>query len=148
MTYETIYSRFYSKITDPDFVKQPEEYINEICKDWLRATIAEPYIHKCFSAVSFDDTLCELDFELNTSIDEFSDEEFVIEILARGMAICWLQQKVDKNTNLAVMVGGKEERTMLNNYKPNVARLREMKADLKKYISSYGYYNNEYIGEL
>ena len=44
-------------------------------------------------------------------------------------------------------MGGKEEKTILNNYKNNIARLNSLENKLRKTIRDYGYINNEYIGE-
>ena len=58
-----------------------------------------------------------------------------------------MQQKVDNIVNLSVVIGGKDEKTILNNYKANMTRLEEMKVQLRKTIRDYGYINNSYIGE-
>ena len=84
---------------------------------------------------------------LNNSIDEASDNYFVKDILAQGMVICWMQQQIDKAVSLATVIGGKEEKTILNNYKNNIARLEELKVYLRKVIRDYGYFNNDYIGD-
>ena len=96
---------------------------------------------------TLDDEILELTFELKNSVDEDSDNYFVKDVFAQGMVICWMQQQIDKVTSLATVVGGKEEKTILNNYKNNIARLKELKVEFKKTIRDYGYINNEYIGE-
>ena len=147
MNYEEIYSQFYSKLTDPNFFKQyskTEAY--ELMRDWLHGTIGLPHVRKCFSDISLDDEVLELTYELVDSIDNDSDELFVKDILAQGMVICWMQQKIDKATSLATVIGGKEEKTILNNYKSNIERLDKLELKLKKTIRDHGYYNRD-IGE-
>ena len=148
MTYEEIYSQFYSKETDHTFFKKySKDEAYELMRTWLHSIIATPYVRKCFSTITLDDELLELTFELKNSIDEDSDNFFVKDILAQGMVICWMQQQIDKAVSLATVIGGKEEKTILNNYKNNIARLEELKVYLRKVIRDYGYFNNDYIGD-
>ena len=148
MTYEEIYSQFYSRIEDPTFFqKYSKDEAYDLMRVWLHSIVAEPYIRKCFSSISLDDNILELTFKLNNPIDDDSDNYFVKNIFAQGMSICWMQQKIDKAVSLAQVVGGKEEKTILNNYKPNMTRLKELKVQLRKVIRDYGYINNDYIGD-
>ena len=148
MTYEEIYSQFYSKETDPTFFKKySKDEAYELMRSWLHSIVSIPYFRKCFSVITLDDEILELTFELKNSVDEDSDNYFVKDVFAQGMVICWMQQQIDKVTSLATVVGGKEEKTILNNYKNNIARLKELKVEFKKTIRDYGYINNEYIGE-
>ena len=116
-------------------------------RNWLHSIVAVPYIRKCFSTITLDDEVLELTFELKNSIDEDSDNYFVKDIFAQGLVICWMQQQIDTAVNLASVIGGKEEKSILNNYKNNIARLKELKLELRKTIRDYGYIYNDYIGE-
>ena len=148
MTYEEIYSQFYSKETDPTFFtkySKDEEY--DLLRDWLHSIVGIPYIKKCFSTITLDDELMELTFELANPVDDNSDNYFVKDVLSQGLVICWMQQKVDNVVNLSVVIGGKDEKTILNNYKANITRLEDLKIQLRKTIRDYGYINNSYIGE-
>lgn len=148
MTYEEIYSQFYSKETDPTFFKKySKDEAYELMRSWLHSIVAIPYVRKCFSTITLDDEILELTFKLENSVDEDSDNYFVKDIFAQGLTICWMQQKIDKAVSLATVVGGKEEKTILNNYKNNIARLKELKVEFRKTIRDYGYINNDYIGE-
>ena len=69
------------------------------------------------------------------------------EIFAQGMVIGWMRPQIDKNINLAAFIGGKEEKTMLNNYKANIERLERLERNLQKFIRNYCYLNNDYLGE-
>ena len=148
MTYEEIYSQFYSRIDDPTFFqKYSKDEAYDLMRVWLHSVVAEPYIRKCFSSISLDDEILELTFQLNNPVDDDSDNYFVNNIFSQGMVIGWMQQKIDKAVALAQVVGGKEEKTILNNYKNNMARLKELKIQLRKFIRDYGYIYNDYIGE-
>jgi hypothetical protein len=146
MKYEEIYSRFYLKETDPSLFKLSKEDAYERMCGWLHSVAAIPHVRKCFSTLTFNDELEELTFSLTHFRDEDSDKDFVIEVFAQGMVISWMRPQIEKNINLAVVIGGKEEKSMLNNYKNNIARLETLEKNLKKFIRDYGYLNNDYIG--
>lgn len=147
MTYDEIYSQFFSKNIDPTFFKYSKDEAYEVMRNWLHSIVAIPYVRKCFSSIVLDDELLELTFKLVNSIDDYSDDYFVKDIFAQGLVICWMQQQVDRITNLATVIGGKDEKKVLDNYKSNMARLEELKLQLRKTIRDYGYINNNYIGE-
>lgn len=148
MTYEEIYSQFFSKETDPTFfTKYSKDEAYDLMKDWLHSLVGIPYIKKCFSIITLDDELMELSFQLANPVDDDSDNYFVKDVLSQGLVICWMQQKVDNIVNLSVVIGGKDEKKILDNYKNNMTRLEEMKVQLRKTIRDYGYINNSYIGE-
>ena len=86
-------------------------------------------------------------FILNNSVDEESDKDFVLEILSLGMAIEWLQPQVDSVIHTSVMIGGKEEKKLLDNHKNMIERLDSMKKEQNKMIRDYGYMYNSYIKE-
>lgn len=148
MTYEEIYSQFYSNQTDHTFFqKYSKEEAYELMRSWLHSFVAMPHVRKCFSSISLNDEIMELSYKLVNSIDEQSDDFFVKDILSKGLVINWLQKQVDNVVNTATAIGGKEEKVLLNNYKSNMTRLKELKTELKKEIRDYGYFNNEYLGE-
>ena len=148
MTYEEIYSQFYSKIDDPTFFKKySRDEAYDLMRSWLHSIVGIPYLKRRFSSIILDDEILELTFELANPINEDFDNDFVKDIFAQGMVICWMQQKIDKAVSLATVVGGKEEKTILNNYKNNIARLNELKVQFRKVIRDYGYISNTYIGE-
>ena len=148
MTYEEIYSQFYSKIKDPTFFqKYSKDEAYDLMCNWLHSIVGLPYFKKCFSSISLDDEILELTFQLKKSVDEDSDNYFVKDIFAQGMVICWMQQEIDKAVSLATVIGGKEEKKILDNYKSNIERLEGLKVQFRKVIRDYGYYNNDYIGE-
>ena len=148
MTYEEIFSQFYLKETDPGLFKLSKEDAYEKMKGWLRSIAAIPYVRKKFSILTLNDDIEELDFSLVNSVDVDSDKDFVKELFAQGMVICWMKPQVEKNVNLAIMIGTKEERSILNNYKSIITRLETLEKNFKKFIRDYGYLNNDYIGEL
>lgn len=63
------------------------------------------------------------------------------------MAIQWLQPQVDSILNTAPMIGGKEEKKLLDNHKYSIQRLESMKTEQKKMIRDYGYMYNSYLSK-
>ena len=147
MTYEEIYSQFYLKETDSSLFEQSKDDAYEKMCGWLHSIAGTPYVKKCFSKISFNDEINELTFTLKNSVDSDSDEEFVKELFAQGLVICWLRPQVDSMYNTLKCFGTKEEKPIFDNYKSNMERLKTLERDLKKFIRDYGYLNNNYIGE-
>lgn len=147
MTYEEIFSQFYLKETDPSLFKISKEDAYDKMKGWMHSVAAIPHVRKKFSVLTLNDDIEELTFSLVDSIDEDSDKDFVKEVFAQGMVICWMRPQIERNINLAAVIGGKEEKSMLNNYKANIARLETLEKNLKKFIRDYGYFNNDYLGK-
>ena len=146
MKYEEIYSRSYMKRYDPSFFDN-KEFAYETMKEWLHEIVAFPWVRKIFSSITLDDILDELTFELVNSIDEQSDNDFVIKLFTDGFVICWMRLRVETAINLATVIGGKDEKKLLSNYQANIDRLNSLELKLKKYIRDYGYINGTYETE-
>ena len=145
LSYSTLFSRVLNKINDPKELQLNENDLLEIYIERLHSVVGKPRVRKLFSSLTLDDEIQEMTFTLNNSVDEDSDTDFVLEILALGMAIEWLQLQVDSRNYTAQMVGGKEEKMMQNHYKPMQDRLDSMKKEQNKMIRDYGYMYNSYI---
>ena len=143
MKYEEIYSRSYMKKYDPSFYDD-KQFAYDTMREWLHEIVAFPYVRKIFASIVLDDVLEELTFELVNSVDEESDNDFVIKLFTDGFVICWMRPKVDTAINLATVIGGKDEKKILSNYQANIDRLNSLEIKLKKYIRDYGYVNGTY----
>ena len=143
MKYEEIYSRSYMKKYDPSFYED-KQFAYDTMKEQLHEIVAFPYVRKIFASIVLDDVLEELTFELVNSVDEQSDNDFVIKLFTDGFVICWMRPKVDTAINLATVIGGKDEKKILSNYQANIDRLNSLEIKLKKYIRDYGYVNGTY----
>lgn len=82
-------------------------------------------------------------------VGDSEDEEFVKDVLARGMVIAWLEPQVKSVLLTAQMFGGKEEK-----YYSQAAHLSQLqslladaKTELSKILRDYGYLYNSYIKE-
>ena len=147
LSYSTLFSRVLNKINDPKELSLDESDVLEIYTERLHSVVGKPRVRRLFSSISLDDEIQEMTFTLNNSVDEESDKDFVLEILSLGMAIEWLQPQVDSIIHTSVMIGGKEEKKLLDNHKNMIERLDSMKKEQNKMIRDYGYMYNSYIKE-
>ena len=147
LSYSTLFSRVLNKINDQKELSLDESDLLEIYTERLHSVVGKPRVRRLFSSISLDDEIQEMTFTLNNSVDEESDKDFVLEILSLGMAIEWLQPQVDSVIHTSVMIGGKEEKRVLDNHKNMIERLDSMKKEQNKMIRDYGYMYNSYIKE-
>ena len=145
--YEDIYSRFYLLITDAKFFSLSEDLAFERMSLWLHDIAALPQVRKCFSALVFDDEIQIINFELINSVDEDSDRDFVIKLFAQGMVIYWMKPQIESAINLATIIGGKEEKRLLQNYKISIERLNRLEINFKKLIRDHEYWNGDIVTE-
>ena len=137
LPYSTLFSRVLNKINDPKELSLDENDLLEIYTERLHSVVGKPRVRRLFSSISLDDEIQEMTFTLNNSVDEESDKDFVLEILSLGMAIEWLQPQVDSVIHTSVMIGGKEEKKLLDNHKNMIERLDSMKKEQNKMIRDY-----------
>ena len=147
LSYSTLFSRVLNKINDQKELSLDENDLLEIYTERLHSVVGKPRVRRLFSSISLDDEIQEMTFTLNNSVDEESDTDFVLEILSLGMAIEWLQPQVDSVIHTSVMIGGKEEKKVLDNHKNMIDRLDSMKKEQNKMIRDFGYMYNSYIKE-
>jgi hypothetical protein len=145
LSYETIFSRVRGKRDDLKELSLEENVLNEIYVERLKNVIGNPRVRRLFSSITFDDEIQQITYELNNSVDEFSDDEFVTGIFTLGMVIEWLQPKVDSVLYTAPMIGGKEEKKIIDDHSNMINRLKSMKTELNKKIRDYGYMYNSYV---
>ena len=144
--YEAIYKRALTRINDLELATYTQDDFYEYLKEWLHTTSSAPLLRKKFSKYSLDDELMTLTFELNNSVDEEYDKNFVTSILAKGVIINYFPSKLEHSANLAVMSGGKEEKKLVGNYKQNIERLDALNREFERELSRHTYYFSEYGG--
>ena len=147
LSYNTIYSRLFSKIEAYDFIELSEDELNDFLCSWIHSASANPYVRRLFKSFSLDDEIQEIAYEMKYIIDDFSDEEFVIEVLSLGMVVAWLDPKVKSINNIAQMFGSKEEKYYSQSQ--HISELRSLVNDSKKQqrrmIADRGYAWNSYL---
>lgn len=107
--YNDIYSRFLIKIRDYEFAGLPEPNATEQMLEWLRSALSQPYIIRIFESISADDEIAEIEYTLTSSVNEYTDKNFVEELLGYAMVIAWVEPKVKTTTLLNQMVTNSKE---------------------------------------
>lgn len=142
--YETIYKRSLSMIDDLDLANYTEDDFYDNLSEWLHAAAGNPLFRKKCASFEMDDEIMLITCELNNSVDDYFDKEFVITNLAKGLVICYYPHKLENTKNLAVMIGGKEEKKLIDNYSKNMERLNELRREYERDLSRHSYYFSEY----
>lgn len=146
LNYEDIYKRALTMINDLELATYTEEDFYSVLCEWLHITASFPLLRKKFSTYSFDDEIMNINFTLTNSVDDFYDSEFVKTILAKGIIINYFPSKLENTKNLATVIGGKEEKKLIDNYSKNMERLTQLKREWELELSRHTYYFGEYGG--
>ena len=151
--YQDIYSRFLSKIKDYEFFSLDEVVANESMRGWLASSLSKPYIFRIFNVNSFsaDDEIAELEYTLTDSINEYTDKNFVEELLAYQMVCEWVEPKVKTTTLLNQMVTNSKEQRFFAQAN-HLSQMRELLADAENKVRGLlrdrGYIYNSYLGNV
>lgn len=158
ISYEEIFSRFYTKVEAYDLMTLYNDVTmqNVTLCSWLHSAISAPYVYRLFSTITLpkEDNIVELsdndnviEFELNHSIDDYSDKNFIIEILSYGIALAWIEPKVNSLTNISQMFGSSAEKWYSQSMHLN--EIRNLRDDLynkqRSLIRDRGYSSNDYL---
>lgn len=146
LSYESIYKKALTMINDLELATYTEDDFYNILREWLQTTSSLPLLRKKFSSYSLDDEIMTLTFTLNNSVDDEFDKNFVKTILAKGIIINYFPSKLENTKNLATMIGGKEEKKIIDNYSKNIERLTQLEREWERDLSRHSYYFSEYGG--
>lgn len=150
-TYNDIYSRFLIKIRDYEFAGLPEPNATEQMLEWLRSALSQPYIIRIFESISADDEIAEINYTLTSSVNEYTDKNFVEELLGYAMVIAWVEPKVKTTTLLNQMVTNSKESKWFSQSQ-HISELRGILADAENKVRSMlrdkGYIWNSYLGNV
>ncbi len=134
-SYEVIYGRFLNSTTDFNLAELDDYTLSEMLKGWLHTAIVNT---RTSGDLTSDD---ESEFFNN----DLSDLD--IELLAMGMRIAWLDQRINSTEYTNLFVGGKEEKF----YSPSsqLSELRALRADtlreMQQLYTYSTYTNNSYF---
>ena len=147
LMYDKIYSRFFSKIEAYDFLELPEENLYSFLTEWLHSVIANPHVRKLFETFIIYDEVQEIKYKMKYTVDEFSDEEFLIEILSIGLIISWLEPRVNSINNVAQVFGSKEEKFYSQSQHLHELRalVKDSRIKQRRLIADRGYAWNPYL---
>ena len=149
LKYDDIYSRFYAKVEAFDliFENTDDEVTAEFMSMWLHSAVAYPYIRRVFKTVELDEVEQVITYEMRYTIDDFTDKEFVLELLATAMTYYWLQPKEKSITNVIQFFGGSEQKWFSES--KHLEQIRALMSDtettIRGMVRDRGYLNNTYL---
>lgn len=130
-SYETVYGRFLNSTTDFNLADLDDYTLNEMLKDWLHSAIVK--------------VRTSSDLSRNDETEVFNNDlgDLDIELLAMGMRLSWLDQRINSTEYTNLFVAGKEEKF----YSPSsqLSELRALRADTLREMQqlyTYSTYNN------
>lgn len=140
-----VYSSFLDKVTDFDIGSYEEDIQKELLMGYLKGALGIPYLRAIFTTITIDDYEEIISYTLKTEAG--CDEQFIIELLSKGMVIKWLEPQVKSKVNIAQMFGGKEQKwfsqaTHLGEIKD---LLENERIELNKLIRDRGSIYNPYL---
>ena len=148
LLYDEIFSRFYSRVEAYDFLNLSEIQMTDYLNEWLRGAIAKPFVRRNYTSLKLDNEIQTLTYEVAHAVDSESDEYFTIEILSLGLAIEWLEPKVNSIMNTAQMFTAKE--STFYSQANHLFELRETLNNFRKLqrqlIVDRGFSYNSYLG--
>jgi hypothetical protein len=142
---DDVYSSFLDKVTDFDIGSYEEDVQKELLIGYLKGALGIPYLRAIFVTITIDDYEETINYTLKT--EDGCDEQFIIELLSKGMVIKWLEPQVKSKVNIAQMFGGKEQKwfsqaTHLGEIKD---LLENERIELNKLIRDRGSIYNPYL---
>lgn len=145
LPYETVFSRYRGLVNDPiELSLEPGDLV-EIYVERLKNVVGDPRVVAKFSELALYDETMQIEFTLKNSVSDLADYEFVTKLFSLGMAINWLEPKVDSLNNVVLTLGGKEQKTLQNSYQASKARLSDLESQFSRLLAYHGYINNSYI---
>ena len=135
-SYEIVYGRFLNLTTDFNLADLDDYTLNEMLKSWLHSAIVKVRTSN--------------DLSRNDDNEVFNNDlsEQDIELLAMGMRLAWLDQRINSTEYTNLFVGGKEEKF----YSPSsqLSELRALRADtlreMQQLYTYSTYTNNDFFG--
>lgn len=135
-SYEIVYRRFLNSTTDFNFADFDDYTLNEMLKEFLYSAIVKT---RTSSNLSRDEDSEAFKNDLN---------DMDVELLAMGMRLAWLDQRINSTEYTSLFVGGKEEKF----YSPSsqLSELRALRSDTLRemhQLYTYSTYNDDsYFG--
>jgi hypothetical protein len=130
-SYEEVYGRFLNSTTDFNLADLDDHTLNEMLKGWLNSAIVK--------------VRTTSDLTHNDDSEAFNNDlsDLDIELLAMGMRLSWLDQRINSTEYTNLFVAGKEEKF----YSPSsqLSELRALRADTLREMQqlyTYNTYNN------
>ena len=142
---DSVYSVFLDKVTDFDITEYEEDIQKELLIGYLKGALGIPYLRAIFTTITIDDYEETVNYTLKT--EDGCDEQFILELLSKGMVIKWLEPQVKSKVNIAQMFGGKEQKFF--SQATHLGELKDLleneRIELNKLIRDRGSIYNPYL---
>ena len=148
--FDSIYSRFYLRITDYNLAGLNENIAKDMMNGWMRSTLSQPYIRRLFSELTIDEDVEELEYVLKFPVSDSEDRDFVEQVIVLGMVTEWLEPQVKSVLNTAQLFTNSEQKfySQANHLDTLQDLLKKSQNDQRKLIRDRGYIYNSYIVEI
>lgn len=136
-SFETVYDRFLSKITDFNLPNLDDSTLSSMLTSWIISAISK--------SRKTEHDLSKRDDDLQEFDSDLSDLE--IELLAMGMVDEWLGQYLRSTENVLQFIGGKEEKYYSQaNHIAEIRALKEQNSNEMRKLHCYNTYaKNKYF---
>ncbi len=105
-------------------------------------------MRRLFSSSTLDDEIHTFIFTMAYPIEADSDIDFVKDVLAKGMAIAWLEPQVSSKLNISQMITSSKESkfyAQANHLSELRGLLKDLTLDQRKIIRDRGWISNTYL---
>jgi len=142
---DDVYSSFLDKVTDFDIGSYEEDVQKELLIGYLKGALGIPYLRAIFTTIVIDDYEETINYTLKT--EDGCNEQFILELLSKGMVIKWLEPQVKSKVNISQFFGGKEQKFFSQSQ--HLSELKDLleneKIELNKLIRDRGSIYNPYL---
>lgn len=149
INFNEIYSRFFSKVEAFDFLYEEvsAEALAAHMSEWIAATLSHPHIRKLFKTIEVNDEDGTITYEMNYEMDEYSDKQFLINVMAYGMVRAWLEPKVRSITNVVMNFGTSDAKfySQSSHLSELRALLEDSEREIRSLVGNRGAFNNKYL---
>lgn len=147
LSYDDIYSSFLGYITDYDIASMNTQMAYDQMQEWLHKSCSNPYVRRLFAELDLNDDSAEINYELNLPDSTLSDEDFIVEVLSKGMVVAWLHPQVKSRLLTDQFFGGKEQKwfAQANHLSQVRALYDDARIEQRKIIRDRGYIINSYL---
>lgn len=147
LSYNDVFSGFYQRVEAYDLIGLPSQQATNLLMGWLKSAVNKPIVMNLFADIELDDEIMQITYAMEYPRGDSIDMYFVTEVLALGVAIEWLEPKVNSLLNISQVFGSSEEKFYAQS--THLGQLRELSKQLKQeqrqMIADRGYFHNTYI---
>lgn len=139
--YNDIFGRFYQHAEDYKIVGLDQTIVDSLLAGYIKAVIAEPLVRRLFTDITIDEDVGEIEYTMRESIDDNFDQNFVEELVSRGMVVQWLAPQYYSMKNSLQFITNSDQRffSQANHMTELKGMLNKAYVDFRKYMRDKGY---------